>query len=102
MPIPTCNLTNGRTMPERIEKLRQTVKELEEELAGLASFDDETRKKLQEAVGEIQTLLKQEGELEPDSVIERLRAAEEEFQVSHPTLSGIVARMIDALGQLGI
>lgn len=102
MPVPTCNLVNGQIMPERIEKLRQAVKELEEELAGLASFDDETRKKLHEAVAEIQTVLKQEGKLESDSVIERLRAAEEEFQVSHPTLSGIVARMIDALGQLGI
>jgi hypothetical protein len=89
-------------MPERIEKLRQTVKELEEELASVEAFDDETRQMLEEAVSEIQTVLRKEGELEPDSVIERLRSAEEQFQVSHPTLSGIVARMIDALGQLGI
>jgi hypothetical protein len=89
-------------MPERIEKLRQTVKELEEELASVEAFDDETRQMLEEAVSEIQTVLQEEGELEPDSVIERLRSAEQEFQVSHPTLSGIVARMIDALGQLGI
>ena len=89
-------------MHERIEKLRQTVKELEEELASVEAFDDDTRQMLEEAVSEIQTVLQEEGELEPDSVIERLRSAEEEFQVSHPTLSGIVARMIDALGQLGI
>jgi cell division septum initiation protein DivIVA len=89
-------------MAEQIEKLRQTVKELEEELAGVESFNDETRQMLQEAVAEIQTVLTNEGESAPESVIERLRAAEQEFQASHPTLSGIVARMIDALGQLGI
>ncbi len=92
----------GHNMTEHIDKLHQTVKELEQELDGIESFDDETRQMLQEAVSEIQTVLKKQGHLEPDSVIERLRVAEQQFQASHPTLSGIVARMIDALGQLGI
>ena len=89
-------------MPERIEKLRSTLKELEEELGNLSSFDEATRQMLEEAVSEIQTALNKDEYFEPESVIERLRAAEEKFQVSHPTLSGVVARMLDALGQLGI
>ena len=89
-------------MPERIEKLRSTLKELEEELGNLSSFDEATRQMLEEAATEIKTALRKEGQFESESVVERLRTAEEKFQASHPTLSGVVGRIIDALGQLGI
>ena len=90
-------------MPERIEKLRARVAELEAELASLPEIDDEAREVLTEAVTEIQTALqKSPGDIEHHTLTERLRDAAKEFESSHPTLFGVVSRTIDALAQMGI
>jgi vacuolar-type H+-ATPase subunit I/STV1 len=90
-------------MPERIEKLRATVTELEAELASITELDDPTRALLEEAVSELQaTLQKQPAEIEHHSLTERLHESAKAFESSHPTLYGIVSRTIDALAQMGI
>ncbi|HUG69778.1 MAG TPA: DUF4404 family protein [Pirellulaceae bacterium] len=90
-------------MPERIEKLRATVAELEAELASLTELDDPTRALLEDAVSELQaTLAMQPADFEPHSLTERLTEAAEAFESSHPTLFGVVRRTIDALAQMGI
>ncbi|MDA1054338.1 MAG: DUF4404 family protein [Planctomycetota bacterium] len=90
-------------MPERIEKLRAMVTELEAELAALTELDDATRALLEETVSELQaTLSKQPAEIEHQSLTERLTESAEAFESSHPTLFGIVKRTIDALAQMGI
>ncbi|MEX0820167.1 MAG: DUF4404 family protein [Pirellulaceae bacterium] len=90
-------------MPERIEKLRATVAELEAELATLSELDDSTRELLEETVSDLQaTLSKQPAEIEHQSVSERLQEAAKAFETSHPTLYGVVSRTIDALAQMGI
>lgn len=91
-------------MPERFERLRHVLDELERELAAPEPLDAESRGVLAEAAREIQVALHQRdsGTLAAESLTERLRDAEQRFEASHPTLSGIVLRMIDALGQMGI
>jgi hypothetical protein len=92
-------------MSERVDKLRSLVKELEAELATLETVDAESQQALTETLRELRTALSSRvgaEALASESVVERLRDAEENFQVSHPTISGLVVRMIDALGQLGI
>jgi hypothetical protein len=91
-------------MPDRVDKLRQLVKDLEAELAAIETDDAASRAGLTETLADLRTALgKLDSEpLAPDSLITRFRVAEESFQVSHPTVSGLVLRMIDALGQLGI
>ncbi len=90
-------------MPERIEKLRATVTELEAELASLAELDDATRALLEEAVSDLQAALaKKPAEIEHHSLTERLAESAQAFEESHPTLYGIVKRTIDALAQMGI
>lgn len=90
-------------MPERIEKLRATVNELEAELAALTELDDPTRALLEEALSELQaTLSKQPAEIESQSLTERLQESAKAFESSHPNLFGIVSRTIDALAQMGI
>ena len=62
-------------MPERIEKLRATIGELESELASLSEIDDETREVLNDAVSEIQTALKQApSNIEHQSLADRLQS----------------------------
>jgi hypothetical protein len=92
-------------MSERVDKLKSLVKELEAELATLDTVDAESQQALIETLRELRTALSSRvgaESLSSDTVVERLRDAEENFQVSHPTISGLVVRMIDALGQLGI
>jgi chromosome segregation ATPase len=90
-------------MPERTEKLRQTLVELENELHDLDTLDDEARKMLQEVSREINTLLERaEPHPHASSVQNRLNESIESFEVAHPTLAGVVRRLIDGLGQMGI
>lgn len=91
-------------MPARLDKLRAALTELERELSGIDKLDAPTRLMLEEARHEIETALyKQDpAQIEHVSLVDRLETAAQTFQVSHPTLAGIVQRMIDALGQLGI
>ncbi len=92
-------------MPERIEKLKAIVKELEAELESLDTVDAQAQEILEAALEDLREALGKTDTAaidSADSLIERFRSAEDGFQVSHPTLSGLVLRMINALGQLGI
>jgi chromosome segregation ATPase len=90
-------------MPDRLEKLRATLHELEAELKGIDSLDDATRKELAEAAVEITMVLTRGQRSEQtDEVAGSLRERLEEFEASHPQLALIVGRLIDGLGQLGI
>jgi len=35
-------------------------------------------------------------------LMDHLRAATQQFEESHPTLTGILSRLVDGLGQMGI
>ncbi len=92
-------------MPERIEKLKAIVKELEAELESLDTVDAQSQQILEDALQDLHEALGKTNTVpldSADSLIERFRSAEGNFQVTHPTLSGLVMRMINALGQLGI
>jgi len=106
-------------MTEQIEKLKAVVRELENELRTLQAVDEQSSEVLQEALREIQSVLQSrqqgassaaeaqgpEGDAETgesDTVMDRLRNAAHEFEGSHPTLTGLLSRLIDGLGQMGI
>lgn len=93
------------------EKLRATVSELEQELLALETVDNETRRVLQEAIGTIRATLRENDraakvdDVAPagdQSLTERLSAAVTQFEGQHPTLTGILGRLIDGLAQMGI
>ncbi len=87
-----------------IEKLRATVSELEQELHGLKTIDDEARRVLEEAAREIRAALHEEerSEARRASLIQRLQESVEKFEASHAGLTNILSRLIDGLAQLGI
>jgi chromosome segregation ATPase len=92
-------------MPQRSDKLRVVLSELERELAATDEVDDDLRQRLEAVRGEITAALEageSSADLEPHSFIERLTAAEQEFEGAHPTLAGVLRRLIDGLAQLGI
>ena len=59
---------------------------------------------LEKAIEDLRTALGKTdpASLESESLIAQLRSAEADFELSHPTVSGLVMRMINALAQLGI
>jgi chromosome segregation ATPase len=91
-------------MSEHLDKLRATVTELESELHSLQTVDEDTRQVLQQAMQEIRTALHEEeaAERQRHSLTERLQDAAHEFEGSHPALTGLLTRLIDGLGQMGI
>ncbi len=91
-------------MSENLDKLRATLSELKDELHSLDTLDVDTRQSLEGIMGEINGALHKSDEvdLEHHTIIQRLKDAADGFEESHPTLSGIVGNIIDALGQIGI
>lgn len=91
-------------MSELHDKLRATVAELHEELAALPEVDSEARAVLDEAIRVIQHTIGSANRKAPgdESLTERLKLAASHFEVSHPTLSGIISSTVDALGRMGI
>ena len=91
-------------MSESVQKIKATIAELENELRSLPSVDRETREMLAQAVREIQTLLRPDdaGDIQREPLVDRLGSAAQQFETSHPTLTGIIGRLIDGLAQMGI
>jgi len=91
-------------MTDNLEKLHATLNELKQELQSLDTIDSETRQSLENVMQEIDSSLHQSNatEMEPHTMVERLREATQGFENSHPTLFGIVSKIIDGLGQIGI
>ncbi len=92
-------------MPERLDKLRDTLTELEAELEKAGEIDAATRERLEHARSEIQAKL--DADMPPEewqttSFMDSLLETEQEFAASHPTTAGVVRRIIDLLGQMGI
>jgi hypothetical protein len=96
-------------MPDRIDKLRATLAELEQELSEVDALDDAARQRLQEVSDEISAVLRRSDpdlnhlKLDPPHTVrEQLLENVEAFRVQHPTLAGILQRLVDGLAQLGI
>jgi len=89
-------------MADRLEKLRAALAELDDELRA-GDLDDETREQLSEAAAEIAASLRRGKRTEKTRRTEdSLQGRLAEFEASHPELAGVIARLIDGLGQLGI
>jgi hypothetical protein len=93
-------------MAHHIEKLRETLRELEAELEQIDTLDRQSRELLETAAAEIhEALAKSEADeeaLEPKTFTDRLLSATQSFEDSHPTLSRLVGNVVNALAQLGI
>jgi cytochrome c556 len=90
-------------MPDRLDKLRQTLSQLEEELRSVDSLDEATRAQLAEAADEIMAAVERGSRSEATRRAEgSLQDRLAEFEASHPQLAGVVSRVLDGLAQLGI
>jgi len=86
-------------MPER--ELRENLESLQQQLAGDPPLDPEARNQLADLAREIEAVLG-DGPSEAPSLIDRLRAATEHFEESHPDLTAVTGRIADLLARMGI
>ena len=98
-------------MEDKLQDLRGKLAELERKLASANSIDPSDRELLQQVMADIQQVLAAQGAKlpavreprhSPESLIERLGEATRNFEETHPTLSGAVGSVIDALSRMGI
>lgn len=94
----------GNMDPTGHDKLREAIGELRRAIASLASVDVEDQKLLSETLDDIRTALDHgtASQAESDSIFRRLNEAARRFEDSHPTLSGAVGGLVDAIGRMGI
>lgn len=91
-------------MPDRLKKLKTLVQELELELATLNPKDSEATRLLQDASDQIDAAIHGDDPhtWTSSDVAEQLGQALTDFETRHPTLTAVVNRVAEALGQLGI
>lgn len=99
-------------MSAAAEKLHAALEELETAVQSQAAVDPQTRERLERAISDIRAALNNlppdaptagsSSESEEDSLTGQLAGVAREFEATHPTLSGMVGSVIDALAQMGI
>ena len=94
-------------MSELRNRIRETLNGLHAELENVDQVDPEIHDLLLNAAKEIDGKLKptdeaSAGEAPEQSLDDRLAEAARHFSETHPTLSGIISTLANALNQLGI
>src|SRR5262245_62933618 len=97
-------------MAERSEQLRETLRNLHEQLAAAGPIDSQVRDELNGAVADIQSALRRSGEAgatghsagDSPSVVQRVSGAAQHFENSHPVLYDTLVKLGDLLAKLGI
>ncbi len=81
--------------------LREDLEKLRRELQDGPALDADTRELLGGLAHEIEEAIERSGVAEP-TLGDRLRAATERFEESHPSLTAVVGRLADLLSGVGI
>ena len=94
-------MTDG---PQADSKLDHLLEELHAELADVEDSAEGSNELLKAVLGDIRARLDERGEAAamPEGVLERLAHARDDFEDSHPRVTGVLGRLIDALASLGI
>jgi Domain of unknown function (DUF4404) len=87
------------------QHIRKTLMELQAQLRHTESLPEGDREIADEIYEEIETLLARPPHERPaplNTLLARLDDASHRFEVSHPDLTGVIARVIDSLSTMGI
>jgi hypothetical protein len=82
--------------------LKRRLEELHAELARTRDLDAPSRELLEETRREIESALARSSDPDTRTLRERLEAAIEHFETSHPVLTATMGRVIDQLANMGI
>ena len=83
------------------QRLQQLLQQLNAEIRELDESNMEEKQRLEALIAEIETALAQD-EAEHAGLLDGLRAKLVEIDSEHPTASGVMRRLMQALGDMGI
>jgi hypothetical protein len=83
------------------QQLYQQLEALKAELDASSNLSEETREKMLGLIGRMEEQMHTPDDAE-DSLAEQFETLVAEFEVSHPTLTGIVNNLLVTLGSMGV
>lgn len=83
-------------------RLQHLLTQLHEEIATLGESNPKETGRLERLVAEIDLALKNQEPEAYEPLLDNIRSNLVEFESEHPTASGIVRRLMQALGDMGI
>jgi len=89
-------------VPDEREKLQATLDALQTQLSQAKSLDPAITARLRATLADVDAALAGREPSAGHSPSERLSQVARDFEASHPTLSGAVGSIIDALARMGI
>jgi hypothetical protein len=86
------------------QQLRASLDQLRSQLAQASSIEPAVAARLRETIADVERAIEGLPLKKPGtpSLADRLSGAALDFEASHPTLSGTLGSVIDALGRMGI
>ncbi len=88
-----------------MEKLKDSLEKLHNELKNAEELDNDSRTALKELMNDIQMILNKSEEKigkEHHNILERLKESSQKFELTHPELAGAINIVISSLSNLGI
>ena len=84
------------------KRLQALLQQLQEEIAQLDESSPDEKQRLEQLVSDIESALGQETAEQHATMLDGLRAKLIETESDHPTASGVVRRLMQTLGDMGI
>jgi hypothetical protein len=84
------------------KRLQALLRQLQEEIAQLDESSLGEKKRLEQLVSDIESTLGQETAEQHATMLDSLRAKLIKTESDHPTASGVVRRLMQTLGDMGI
>jgi hypothetical protein len=84
------------------KRLQALLQQLQEEIAQMDESSLAEKQRLEVLVGEVEAALEQESVDQHASLLDNFRVKLLETESDHPTASGIVRRLMQTLGDMGI
>ena len=84
------------------KKLRELLNQLQNEIQNTETLDEQGHQLLKDLDEDIHTLLERSEEHSGDTFTERLEGALYHFEVTHPTLTVVISKVLDSLSGAGI
>ena len=90
-------------MSQAADKLQTALQDLQAALESHSNVEPAVRERLENALNEIRAAIDNLPAADQhESLTGQLASVAQDFEVSHPTLSGMVGSVIDALARMGI
>ncbi|WP_434596799.1 DUF4404 family protein [Pseudomonas sp. R4-83] len=87
-------------MPAR--DLQEQLNALREQLDSNPPLSEEERTHLHELMGQIESKIQLENQLQDNNLVDGVNLAVERFEVEHPTIAGTLRNIMNTLGSMGI